>query len=86
MIGMELVFGESLGSQIMVHWSRVLLSNYVINVDWNWDLIPNRLSDYIYNLIDKLKGQTNGNSEIPNWDLSTNENFSLKQLTILLVD
>jgi hypothetical protein len=83
---MELVFRKSLGSQIMVHWSRVLWSNYVINVDWNWDLIPNRLSDYIYNLIDKLKGQTNGNSEIPNWDLSTNENFSLKQLTILLVD
>jgi hypothetical protein len=44
------------------------------------DLITNRLPDSDSNcsLKAKLKAATNGNNDMPNWDFSTNGNFSLK--------
>jgi hypothetical protein len=54
------------------------VSNYVINENWNWDLITNRLPDSICSLIAKLKVPTNGKNDMPNWDLSNDGNFSLK--------
>jgi hypothetical protein len=53
------------------------VSSYVIDGDWNWNMLASRVPESICNLISKLKAPTAGNSDIPNWDMSTDGNFSI---------
>ncbi|XP_045791426.1 uncharacterized protein LOC123886131 [Trifolium pratense] len=53
------------------------VSSYVIDGDKNWNMLATRLPESICNLIAKLKPPIVRSSDIPNWNMSTDGNFSI---------
>jgi mannosylglycoprotein endo-beta-mannosidase len=71
------VLAEQYSDSIPMGEIEYSVSSYVIDGDWNWNMLASRVPESICNLISKLKAPTVGNSDIPNWDMSTDGNFSI---------
>jgi hypothetical protein len=60
------------------------VSHYVMDGKWNWEVLNQLLPQEICEKILAIKPPSNGKSDFPCWNLTSDENFSLKSAYLIL--